>query len=260
MFTCLKFFNDTIGETYMYIAKKGILPYRQNHAFTMAEVLVTIGIIGVIAAMTLPSIISKHRGKVLEAQLKKNYSMLQQALLEMYRGEGQEISIKNYTRHDFTNKFAYYILNTKKFSAGTITSTEALDGGSSEETIYTLKDYRTYTNKQVNASHLDDGLILFNDGRRIYIDTGTGPLSPNNILLTIDINGVQNKPNRWGFDFFTFEIMRDGRLVPMGGAGTLYYKRDDKFCSASSTNPYNGISCTDKALMEKYYFLNLPTR
>ena len=228
----------------------------KKYGFTMAEVLVTIGVIGIVAAMTLPQVVAKHRAKTLEAQFKKNYSMLQQALLEMYREEGQEISVKNYNRSTFVKTFIYYIKDTKRVTSGITSSLPSEDN--SDNKIHTLKDYRTYTNKQLGATHLDDGLIEFKDGRRIYIDTARGVNKLNNILLTIDINGVQNKPNRWGFDFFTFEIMEDGRLIPMGAPGSLYENLDNKYCSVNSSNLYNGISCANKALMERDYFLNLP--
>ncbi len=40
------------------------------YAFTLAEVLITLGIIGIVAAMTLPTIIQKQQEKVLINQLK----------------------------------------------------------------------------------------------------------------------------------------------------------------------------------------------
>lgn len=49
-------------------------------AFTLAEVLITLGIIGVIAALTLPGLIQGYRKKVTETALKKAYSQLSQAL------------------------------------------------------------------------------------------------------------------------------------------------------------------------------------
>lgn len=42
-----------------------------RHAFTLAEVLITLGIIGVVAAMTLPSVINSTKNKQLEASFKK---------------------------------------------------------------------------------------------------------------------------------------------------------------------------------------------
>lgn len=41
-------------------------------AFTMAEVLITLGIIGIVAAMTLPALIKNHQRKETEARLKKH--------------------------------------------------------------------------------------------------------------------------------------------------------------------------------------------
>lgn len=57
--------------------------------FTLAEVLITLGIIGIVAAMTLPSVINNSRNKQLEAGLKKAYSVIGQAL-DMYQAETGE--------------------------------------------------------------------------------------------------------------------------------------------------------------------------
>lgn len=54
----------------------------KNHmknAFTLAEVLITLGIIGVIAALTLPSLIQDYREKAQVARVKKFYSVFSQA-------------------------------------------------------------------------------------------------------------------------------------------------------------------------------------
>ena len=49
-------------------------------AFTLAEVLITLGIIGVVAAMTLPSLVGNYKKKVTVTRLKKFYSTMQQAI------------------------------------------------------------------------------------------------------------------------------------------------------------------------------------
>ncbi len=46
----------------------------RNRAFTLAEVLITLGIIGVVAAITIPSLMENVRNRDLQAQLKKTYS------------------------------------------------------------------------------------------------------------------------------------------------------------------------------------------
>ena len=47
--------------------------HSQKSAFTLAETLITIGIIGIVASMTLPSLIQNHREKETAAKLKKTY-------------------------------------------------------------------------------------------------------------------------------------------------------------------------------------------
>ena len=49
-------------------------------AFTLAEVLITLGIIGVVAAMTLPTLIQKYQNKVVETKLAKFYTTINQAI------------------------------------------------------------------------------------------------------------------------------------------------------------------------------------
>ena len=50
--------------------------------FTLAEVLITLGIIGIVAALTFPSIIGYYQKKVLQEQFKVAYSMFSQLLLK----------------------------------------------------------------------------------------------------------------------------------------------------------------------------------
>lgn len=49
-------------------------------AFTLAEVLITLGIIGIVAAMTLPVLIQKNNNRVVETRLMKFYSAINQAI------------------------------------------------------------------------------------------------------------------------------------------------------------------------------------
>lgn len=65
----------------------------KNKAFTLSEVLITLGIIGVVAAMTLPTVINKTQDKQFKVAYKKAYSSLSQAFLYMHAaGEYQDMS------------------------------------------------------------------------------------------------------------------------------------------------------------------------
>ena len=49
-------------------------------AFTLAETLITLGIVGIVAAMTMPSLVSNYRKKLTETKLKSTYSILLNAI------------------------------------------------------------------------------------------------------------------------------------------------------------------------------------
>lgn len=64
------------------------LLFRKRPAFTLAEVLTTLGIIGIVAAMTLPNIITNYQKKVTVERLKKIYSVMQNAYLRSQNDNG----------------------------------------------------------------------------------------------------------------------------------------------------------------------------
>lgn len=74
-------------------------------AFTLAEVLITLGIIGVVAAMTLPTLIQKNHTNIVEARLKKFYTVINQAILkaETEFGDKENWYIKD--NDDFYNTY-----------------------------------------------------------------------------------------------------------------------------------------------------------
>ena len=53
------------------------MKYHKKFGFTLAEVLITLGIIGVVAALVIPSFVSNYRKHVIAAQLEKTYADLE---------------------------------------------------------------------------------------------------------------------------------------------------------------------------------------
>ena len=60
----------------------------KRNAFTLAEVLITLGIIGVVAAITLPILIQKQQKMVWVNQLKKEYSVISQVTQKVIADDG----------------------------------------------------------------------------------------------------------------------------------------------------------------------------
>lgn len=89
-------------------------------AFTLAEVLITLGIIGVVAAMTLPSVITNYKKQEASARLKKFNSIMAQVLIYSQEENGQinewDMSLRP---ENFVKKyFAPYIKYLKIDSEG----------------------------------------------------------------------------------------------------------------------------------------------
>lgn len=75
--------------------------------FTLAEVLITLGIIGIVAAMTIPTLMTKFAKSRTETQLKTFYSKINQtvkmSIAENGDPEGWITSNKEYTYEEMLN-------------------------------------------------------------------------------------------------------------------------------------------------------------
>jgi len=213
----------------------------EKNGFTLAEVLITLGIIGVVAALTLPSLMSRIGKQQLEASFKKAYSVLQNALISLNYEQGFETTPESYSGISFY----YNIINHLKILHSARTANFAANAG--------YKDFnRQYS---ISLTLFDDGQIILQDGTFLAIEN---PYSSANahIMIFVDTNGMKKQPNLLGHDLFVFQIGDDGKLLPMGAEGTLY--TNPTLCLKTTNNANNGMTCTLKALTEPDYFKNLP--
>lgn len=221
--------------------------------FTLAETLITLGIIGVVAALTIPSLIQNNKAARLRSQFLKSYSTIQQAFRQM---EADDVSLDPATYHDgvkYYQTFAKYVkvavdcgtynsanLKNKpvcfnyKYVDGKLTyggTYKTLDGGGFREDV------------------LDDGQLVLMDGTNLMFEN----ISTKNsaIYVSVDLNGFKTPPNRAGYDLFTFQFL-DGELRTMGSKGTAF--NVDTYCNPKGSNQYNGIACAHKAKNDTEYF------
>lgn len=107
-----------------------------SEGFTLAEVLITLGIIGIVAAMTLPTIVQKYRNQVVETRLEKFYSAINQAIRRAEVDYGDKSywfeNQSKLERHQWMKK---YLLPYMK-----ITKYKQVTGGTSGIMVYYLPD------------------------------------------------------------------------------------------------------------------------
>ena len=179
-------------------------------AFTLAEVLITLGIIGVVAALTIPSLIANHRNTQLAVQAKKVYSTISQAVLKAKA----DYDVDKVSDTDFNESNAKKYLNIVK-SGGTWNLDEfpeyfLLNG--TEVSIETLPCKSVYGGGGSCTRSYD----VLNDGSLIIWDTSTDRDVYTSVI--VDVNGIR-KPNQIGRDVFYFAILNDGRVLPYGTPG-----------------------------------------
>lgn len=221
-------------------------------AFTLAEVLITLGIIGVVAALTIPTLVNNYRKKQFETGLKKEYSVLLQAL-DMYKQDNETPLKKEDTDQshgEFKNKIKPYLkilVDCGDEQAGKYEAKCVQNGYYTQDKKYT---YKTYSGNIANEDLFDDGQIILNDGSHLLFEN-VG--NSGAVFASIDVNGYNKLPNKWGEDVFTFQLMNDGKLLPMGAEGTIYAD-ENTFCSKTSSNRFNGIACANRAIYDSSFW------
>ena len=105
-------------------------------AFTLAEVLITLGIIGIVAVMTLPALITKHQKKVVATRVKQFASVWQQAYRQVEYEQGTDLFWGTLVAKDPESTFDFYnetygkYVRTMKVEKSQYGITGALQNGS----------------------------------------------------------------------------------------------------------------------------------
>ncbi len=212
-------------------------------AFTLAEVLITLAIIGVVAALTIPSVVQKYKEQATVTAVKKIYSTLSQAY---------NMALVEHGSPENWNTETWYIEDPENPDQ----TTYAPDGAINLANI--MAPYmKTAKNCGTEAGCWYDGYTyqmdgtVFREGERsdlskILLQDGTaiafggklqGSSEGNLAWILVDINGKKS-PNTYGHDIFSFYITPKG-VYPFGGAVNPIYSFED-YC----VNKNIGHGCT----------------
>lgn len=171
-------------------------------AFTLAEILIVMGIIGVVAEMTIPTVIQNFQEKQITTGLQKFNSTLQQAVMSWkndigcYSDAHTCIVDQNLTDNDVTtfNQIGKF-MRISKWADGTSSDNSWLP-------IDTKNYYGIYTTTGWGRMvyNTANGIFMLQDGMIVSFD-----MSPDGFVLYVDVNG-KKPPNRIGKDTFPFTI------------------------------------------------------
>ena len=227
-------------------------------AFTLAEVLITLGVIGVVASITLPTLIKEYNKHAWVNALKQNYSLLNQGFRKMMADDGVEFITDtevfraiNYTSNygqtyecsiqyasddrckDFFVQLKKYFKIIRIGKGPDAYSYTNSSGETFEANVYKYK-YRNSSSKYVlydDIMYLSNGAMIwscifyktpYNYSNCDEIQAAGGHMCGETGRFNIDINGNKG-PNEFGKDIFTFYISERGQLAPVGGNDSAIY-------------------------------------
>lgn len=241
------------------------LKLKHKNAFTLAEVLITLGIIGVVASLTIPLIQNYQKTQYVES-LKKAYTITNQALKQMATDYGCIDDLKCTGLFDSTVTNQHFVLGEAlvkyfKIAKNCEISTNldcwpALTNKNYDSSFTgtndTFDDYTYY--KFVTADGMSFAIGNYKNNCDSPSDSAgkTKHMSKICGTVTIDVNGVK-KPNAIGRDTFWFFITNEkgASLYPRGGIDDNYggsyhwWNGSPKLCHSGNTT---GAYCSGKVI------------
>lgn len=241
---------------------------KKSNAFTIAEVLITLGIIGIIAAMTLPGLIKNYQHKILEAQFKKSVSIISQAVLK---------SKENLSTDSLTTFCTSYDSNNDKYTNTEICykvfyETLMYLNGKNRSVFEIILDRRNETIKTYNGKQRVTVSAIAGAGTAIFraraLPDGSfvSPhINERKFYIGADINGNKG-PNQLGHDIFIFTLNKKNDTLEYhtkpqnlsdeeveSGDYQFEYEKERKGnpCNIHSSQKANGIGCAYYALRDE---------
>jgi prepilin-type N-terminal cleavage/methylation domain-containing protein len=229
----------------------------RKQAFTLAEVLITLLIIGVVASMVIPNIIADQQNVQYTIGLKKAIGTLNNGFKLIMANAGcSEITCANVVNDDANITMAN-IAESGAFNVKKKCDIEEL--GCHDQYIYTLSNLLKW-----KLSHFYS-LVVLNDGitfgfyNPLYpncnYNLGSGNLSNGcGAYLIVDTNGEKG-PNKFGRDVFRLYLLKSGEVVPVGMKNDTrygYWQTDDNGCYIENST---GEGCAAR-IMEEGWEMN----
>lgn len=190
-------------------------PSRKCAAFTLAEVLITLGIIGIVAALTMPALISKYEHIVLKSQFNKFFSNLQNVFYMMRNDNGGidyecYFNSPNYVTSECSQMWDEFYKKVKVVK----TCTYRANGCS--PTYKSKSEVLAQGGSVKNTGCSMDGALtkvhVLPDGSFI-ISTYTS-VEHLNTFFAFDVNGNKG-PNKWGYDMFYVSLDQVDKNKPL---------------------------------------------
>ena len=224
----------------------------RKNAFNFAEVMITMTVIGVVAALTMPGVVALYHEKEYVAQLEKSLSQFEQAMQNiMFRYECTDIDctgVFESTSSDnaWNNKFEEEMRKSIRIIKIAKTGTAIMPSIKSKY----LKPRDTFLTTNSDWRSTSGFKFMTPDGVMYLVEPkGCIPVAHqyistiNNLCaeVLIDVNS-ERRPNQYGRDIFKFIVAQNGHLYPLYGrdyakafsgntSGSDYWRNNKELCA-----------------------------
>jgi len=211
----------------------------KRFGFTLAEVLIVIGIIGVVANMTIPTLINNIQNQENIIMYKKVYSGIS-ASVKMVMNEYGQDNINGLLATG-TDSEPFVVALKNYLAISKICGANATNG----ICFHSNSNWKHLNNSSIDGStithetHDVQGAMLQNGVLMKWCTHNCANGSPSCADFFIDANGFKG-PNTVGKDIFAVAITQDNKILPFGTQGDAYYGT----CTTSST----GYGCSAEVL------------
>ena len=226
---------------------------KKKKGFTLSEVLITLAIIGVVAAFTIPVVSENGQEIAFKTALKKNHLTLERALKKFELENGFRLRPNQIATQGLRGILTQYldVMVDCGMGAGVADTEACVQNPFDDPTAEEQQIYRAKEGERLAINRFDDGQFILTDGTMVFIENER---AIGDIFISVDVNGLAKRPNRLGKDLFMFQLMNNGKLLPMGAEGTRYPSTE--FCGdrGSGTLEHgrslNGAGCTVEMLRD----------
>lgn len=225
-------------------------PAQSTPAFTLAEVLITLGIIGIVAAMTLPTLITSHIEKARITNLKKIYSQMQNAWnMAVYEnGAATNWNFVSTNTHEKNDKGEEILNNDGRIKFMSYISPYFKKGNIEEIAYgekYSLDGRKTSANSDVKTTKLDGTYIITADGFKL--DIGWIQDDTSKTISDFWVYLPNEKKYITGVNTFHFYVDRQKGFLPDGRTQASFVGACNVKNKTIASNQ-NGRTCTAWAL------------
>ncbi len=218
---------------------------RKISGFTLAEVLVTLLVIGVVAALTIPVMLSSTNDVQLRAKWKKCYQDISNGMQMFVTKNGANLNGLFASVDDERNQLASFLHYTKTCDAGTAVG----PNGCFPSGLRYLNGQSTgFDLSSLSRAVLPNGSSIAIGQRNINCTFTDNTLTNICGEIYVDVNG-NDEPNTLGRDIYEMYLFADGSVKPRGTTGDNPITDPATSCIEGSTAATNyGWGCGRKYL------------